>query len=260
MRFFSKKAREENKIFIFRALKSITVRFVVPGFNSAHGVLNTLIHLLHVKKLLGRSLLLLLVIAIGGVSIERAYSQAENRDAQLGVKSTLHVYPESVSESSWMSVEQVLSPDLDEEALYQEFSKHNAAHVPLPSEDEIEEVQVSPVQTTEQEVVSDQGETPVASSTDGTVEGSDAPATTGDPATEDLPEQQQSESEEQTDVQSEQETPTQTEVEIEAESEPEPEAEASSEPEPAESTSETSQPVVLKKSNRIIFRIPGNSY
>ena len=118
MGLFSKKTREEFRILIFRALESSTGRFVdfnrkVPLSSSTQTNSAGLF-----KKVASHLLLLLLVIAIGGVSIKQAYSQAEDRDTQLGVKTTLHIYPESVRQGSWEDVGNVLSPDLDEEALY----------------------------------------------------------------------------------------------------------------------------------------------
>ena len=238
MGLFSKKTREEFRILIFRALESSTGRFVdfnrkVPLSSSTQTNSAGLF-----KKVASHLLLLLLVIAIGGVSIKQAYSQAEDRDTQLGVKTTLHIYPESVRQGSWEDVGNVLSPDLDEEALYQEFSQHNSAHVPLHSDNVEENSTVQPEVIVPEE--SPSGQTQQTSDTSATTSESFEDLTTPESVQADVVTEEVDESAPQ---------------EIPSEPEPEPE----SEPEPATETSapESAQPVALKKATESFFAFLG---
>ncbi len=205
------------------------------------------------KTVISRALLLLLVIAIGGLSIDRAYSQAEDRDTQLGVKNTLHIYPGSVTNSTWTDVEQVLSPDLDEEALYQEFTRHNSAHVPLPSDEAAQKDAQS--EMTPPNGASSSGEstatttaTTSAETATPTVEPVSEPAATNSPVQIEEPAALELEAQPEAELE-----PT-VEQTPEPAQEPEPEPETEETPAPAD---ETSQPVVLKKATETLFAFLG---
>lgn len=203
-------------------------------------------------------LALLLVIVISGLSLHRAYSQTDDRDASLGIKDTLLVYPGSVTDSSWSNTEQVLSPDVREDALYQAFSSSNSAYV-LLHEDEIspesnsnsvplQQMPDAPSQTeTQGETSTDDSIQSTASSTENPVPPDDAIS----------PEQTEPDTiETQTDVETESPDSAIEQEEVapsEPEAEPEPEPEPEQQDTPSADVPSESQPVVLKKATESVF-------
>lgn len=131
MRFFSKKTRGDKKITIFTALLNTVWRFInsftqLDYYSTQkQGVLYKNLPKLHVV------FVLLLLVVIGGVGAKTALSQIDVSSYNLSVKSTLLVYPASVGNTTWSGTEHVLTPDLDEESIYQDFSARNSAYVPL---------------------------------------------------------------------------------------------------------------------------------
>ena len=63
-----------------------------------------------------------------------AASQSRNSLRSLGVEETLLVYPTQIKSIGWSGSEHALSQNLKESSLYQNFSIHNSAHIPLDGE------------------------------------------------------------------------------------------------------------------------------
>jgi hypothetical protein len=84
--------------------------------------------------------LLLLCFIVVSVSLHAQFAQSkfEASDSVVGVKNTLVVYPSVVKKSSWSGVENVLSPELSEDALYQDFDTHNSAYISTDEEIEVQ--------------------------------------------------------------------------------------------------------------------------
>jgi hypothetical protein len=86
------------------------------------------------------------------VSVNPAESRRPSSDITFGVEQMINVYPTEVETNEWAGVESVLIQDLDEDAIYQQFTARTSAYVPqeeiiMPeSKSEIhEETLVSPV-------------------------------------------------------------------------------------------------------------------
>lgn len=125
MRQFSHNSRfEKLKISIFTALKQ-TARVVVSGKYASF------------KKTVAL-LLLLLFVTDSLVSPEIARSKPLPVIPDIGTKNTLRVYPGVIDASDWSDSENILVPDLPEDALYQEFTKSNAAYISFVAEPEPE--------------------------------------------------------------------------------------------------------------------------
>jgi len=88
----------------------------------------------HLSTLL--ALVLIVEFSIGAPLI--AESQKRPTDREFGQRDTIHLYPTDVASTDWRSLDNVLIPDNDEDDIYQQFSKREAAYVPLPAELEAE--------------------------------------------------------------------------------------------------------------------------
>ena len=131
MRFHSLKTSQKNKINLFRALFSGLCGFVVPQNTLASAVFKNPTNIRNLTlKLFAFSLLLCASFIVRASVVQ---SDTLPLSSEIETKDTIHVYPSTVENSAWAGVENVLTPDLGEDAIYQDFSARNAAYVPLSS-------------------------------------------------------------------------------------------------------------------------------
>ncbi len=104
---------------------------------------------------------LLLLFSIGGVGVKLAFSQSKITDDSLSATETLNVYPASASSVSWSGVEEILTPDLPEDAVYQKFSARNSAFVPKHIPQEI----LTPIETSSEQPASSNSDSEHAATT-----------------------------------------------------------------------------------------------
>lgn len=131
MRFFSRKTRRNNRISIIRALILKAKLFGVSAVPTSSAIAS-LPH--RPVAITGLVLAVCVGLAVGAQSV---FSQLEDRDRALGVVDTVNVYPGSVESSDWSGAEQLLMPDLDEDALYQDFDVHNSAFISTAVEEDV---------------------------------------------------------------------------------------------------------------------------
>lgn len=75
-------------------------------------------------------LLVCSLLAAGAVLVSGVYSQGQRQSVPFGTSQTVNVFPTAVSVDGWSGVEKVLSHDLDDDSLYQDFNARNSAFVP----------------------------------------------------------------------------------------------------------------------------------
>lgn len=151
MLFFSKKVRRETNISIFKALKSIAWSICSCGTKMLHTATFCVSLKRSMKQHQFLACLLLLLMIIGGAGVHEVFSQTVDTKVPGVIKSTLHIYPSSVSKNAWSGVDSVLTQDLDEDALYQNFSAKNSAYIPLKRVEQFERIKNSTPSSTEVE-------------------------------------------------------------------------------------------------------------
>ena len=108
------KTREDNQISIFIATKSAAWDFVSS----------------RVFQILFSCLLL-----AGALYIEVLPAESRDpRELTFGEQQTTNIFPTSAYTDDWGAVETVLTQDLSDHALYQDFDKNNSAHIKTPAQ------------------------------------------------------------------------------------------------------------------------------
>ncbi len=110
MSFYTQKRRDKKISLIFRALKKTKCSF------NGGSVLNLL-------------LMLVLNLSLISSNIPIAYASDLTPNKTIGTTKTINVYPSRIAASEWEGNEFVLSPDLSDEAIYQDFSRRTAAYL-----------------------------------------------------------------------------------------------------------------------------------
>lgn len=82
------------------------------------------------KFITASTLVALVAVVASVINIEEVSSKKLN-PISFGTEQTLNIFPAEVVTTDWAGVESVLIQDLDEDALYQEFTAKNSAYIPL---------------------------------------------------------------------------------------------------------------------------------